>query len=127
MNVLSALVLLAATISMGLTAGVLALYAHTIMPGLAKTDDRTFVGAFQAIDRAILNPWFLGGGFFGALVFTVIAAGIGAMAALTLGWAHSMVTTATPATRSGAGIPVPMAPGTARPLKAPRRFPARTR
>jgi uncharacterized membrane protein len=55
-------------------AGVFALYAHTIMPGLAKTDDRTFVGAFQSIDRAIINPWFIVGGFFGALVFTIVAA-----------------------------------------------------
>lgn len=45
------------------------------MPGLKKTDDRTFVGAFQSIDRAIINPWFMGGGFLGALVFTA-AAGI---------------------------------------------------
>jgi uncharacterized membrane protein len=59
---------------MGLVAGVFGLYAHTIMPGLGRTDDRTFVGAFQAIDRAIINPWFLGGGFGGALVFTVVAA-----------------------------------------------------
>jgi uncharacterized membrane protein len=35
---------------------------------------RTFVGAFQSIDRAIINPWFLGGGFLGALVFTIVAA-----------------------------------------------------
>jgi uncharacterized membrane protein len=65
--------LMAATLSMGLVAGVFGLYAHTIMPGLAKTDDRTFVGAFQSLDRAILNPWFLGGGFLGALVFTALA------------------------------------------------------
>jgi uncharacterized membrane protein len=45
------------------------------MPGLKKTDDRTFIGAFQYIDRAIINPWFMGGGFVGALVFT-LAAGI---------------------------------------------------
>ena len=64
MEVLRAGSLLAATLSMGLVAGVFALYAHTIMPGLGRTDDRTFVGAFQAIDRAIINPWFIGGGFF---------------------------------------------------------------
>ncbi len=61
---------MAATISMGLVAGVFGLYAHTIMPGLSKTDDRTFVKAFQAIDRAIINPWFMGGGFLGALIFS---------------------------------------------------------
>jgi uncharacterized membrane protein len=74
MNALRAVSLMAATITMGLVAGVFGLYTHTIMPGLAKTDDRTFVGAFQAIDRAIINPWFMAGGFLGALVFTVVAA-----------------------------------------------------
>jgi len=44
------------------------------MPGLEKADDRTFVGAFQSIDRAIVNPWFIGGCFIGALVFTIVAA-----------------------------------------------------
>jgi uncharacterized membrane protein len=66
--VLRSLVLLAATVSAGLGAGAFALYAHTVMPGLGATDDRTFVAAFQALDRAILNPWFLGGSFVGTLV-----------------------------------------------------------
>ncbi|MGH8839481.1 MAG: DUF1772 domain-containing protein [Jiangellaceae bacterium] len=74
MDAVRAMSLIAATMSMGLMAGVFGLYAHTIMPGLARTDDRTFVGAFQAIDRAIINPWFLAGGFVGALVFTALAA-----------------------------------------------------
>ena len=65
--------LFAATIATGLTAGVFVLYAHTIMPGLGKADDRTFVGGFQAIDRAIINPLFMLT-FFGALVLGVIAA-----------------------------------------------------
>jgi uncharacterized membrane protein len=74
MDALRAISLIAATMSMGLMAGVFGLYAHTIMPGLGRTDDRTFVGAFQSIDRAIINPWFIAGGFFGALVFTGLAA-----------------------------------------------------
>jgi uncharacterized membrane protein len=74
MDGLRALTLMAATMSMGLVAGVFGLYGHTIMPGLKDTDDRTFIGAFQSIDRAILNPWFIGGNFFGALVFTAAAA-----------------------------------------------------
>jgi uncharacterized membrane protein len=53
---------------------VFALYAHTIMPGLHKTDDRTFVGAFQSIDRAIVNPWFMSTAFLDALVLTSAAA-----------------------------------------------------
>jgi uncharacterized membrane protein len=73
MNALRTASLLAATITTGLVAGVFGLYAHTIMPGLGKTDDRTFVGAFQSIDRAIINPWFIGLGFLGALVFTLTA------------------------------------------------------
>jgi uncharacterized membrane protein len=77
--------LMAATITMGLVAGVFVLYAHTIMPGLGKTDDRTFVGAFQAIDRAIINPWFMPM-FFGALVFTAVAAALLAGEGAVLPW-----------------------------------------
>jgi uncharacterized membrane protein len=65
--------LIAATITTGLTAGVFAVYAHTIMPGLEHTDNRTFVTAFTALDRAIINPWFMAGGFVGALVCTALA------------------------------------------------------
>jgi uncharacterized membrane protein len=54
-------------------AGVFGLYTHTIMPGLRRTDDRTFVGAFQAMDRAIINPWFMAS-FLGALVLSGLAA-----------------------------------------------------
>ena len=73
MNSLRALSLLAATLTMGLITGAFALYAHTIMPGLKATDDRTFVAAFQAMDRAIINPWFMLTGFLGALAFTLAA------------------------------------------------------
>jgi uncharacterized membrane protein len=72
MSALSNVVVAVATALTGLAAGVFALYAHTIMPGLKQTDDRTFVGAFQAIDRAIINPWFMIT-FFGALIATGVA------------------------------------------------------
>jgi uncharacterized membrane protein len=74
MTEVRAISLLAATLTMGLVAGAFALYAHTVMPGLKKTDDRTFVAAFQSLYRAIINPWFMAGGFLGALVFTIAAA-----------------------------------------------------
>ena len=74
MTTLRAISLLGATITMGLVTGAFALYAHTIMPGLRNTDDRTFVAAFQATDRAIINPWFMTTAFLGALLFTLFAA-----------------------------------------------------
>ena len=65
--------LIAATMTTGLMAGVFGLYQHTVMAGLGRTGDRTFIGAFQAIDRAIINPWFMLS-FIGALLFTAVSA-----------------------------------------------------
>jgi uncharacterized membrane protein len=70
-----AVALIVATITMGLMAGVFGLYSNTIMRGLGATDDRTFVGAFQAIDRAIINPLFMLT-FSGALVSTGVTAAL---------------------------------------------------
>jgi uncharacterized membrane protein len=70
----SAITLITATVTMGLAAGVFALFAHTIMPGQRGTDDRTFVDVFQHLDRAIVNPWFMVTAFLGALVCTAAAA-----------------------------------------------------
>lgn len=69
MEVLRTVLLIAATIVMGLMGGIFFLYSNTIMPGLGKTDDRTFVGAFQAIDTRIINPIFMLT-FFGGLVLS---------------------------------------------------------
>jgi len=74
MNFLRAASLLGATLTMGLATGAFALYAHTVMPGLKHTDDRTFVTAFGAMDRAIINPWFMISAFLGALLLTIAAA-----------------------------------------------------
>lgn len=60
--------LVAATITVGLTAGLLFGFACAVMPGLARADDRTFVAGFQLMDRAIINPLFLVV-FAGAVVF----------------------------------------------------------
>lgn len=49
----------AATIATGLMAGVYLIFAIAIMPGLRRLDDTGFVAAFQAIDRAIINPIFV--------------------------------------------------------------------
>jgi hypothetical protein len=53
MDTLATLSLLAATLAAG-SGGYLALYAYTVMPGLAATDARAFFAAFSAfsaIDR----------------------------------------------------------------------------
>jgi uncharacterized membrane protein len=75
MDVLRGIALVAATVTVGLMAGVFWIYANAIMPGLGRTDDRTFVGAFQSIDKAIINPLFLAT-FLGALVLTGLAAAL---------------------------------------------------
>ncbi|MEU6250537.1 DUF1772 domain-containing protein [Glycomyces sp. NPDC047010] len=66
-------VLLLATLTTGLTAGVYTDWSNTIMPGLGEVDDRTFVGAFQALDTAITNPLFLGVEFTGSLLLIALA------------------------------------------------------
>jgi uncharacterized membrane protein len=73
MNGLRVASLMAAVMTTGLMAGIYGIYSNAFMPGLAKTDDKTFVGAFQAVDRAILNPVFLLLGFLGAAVFSALA------------------------------------------------------
>ena len=67
--------LILAVVTVGMFAGVFGLYSNAIMPGLRRTDDRTFVGAFQAIDTAVINPVFLFM-LFGGLVFTGLALGL---------------------------------------------------
>jgi uncharacterized membrane protein len=67
--------LIAATIAMGLMAGVFGIYSNALMPGLRRTDDRTFVSAFQAIDKAIINPLFMTS-FFVALLLPALSAGL---------------------------------------------------
>ena len=63
---------IAATMTMGLMAGVFGIFSNAIMPGLRRTDDRTFVAAFQSIDRSIINPAFMVT-FIGALALTALA------------------------------------------------------
>jgi len=68
------IVLSLATLTSGLVAGVYVFYAHTVMPGLGRAGDRTFVAGFQALDRAIVNPWFMVTAFLGAPVLAAVAA-----------------------------------------------------
>ena len=52
------LLLVATTIATGLLAGFFYSYACSVMPGLARADDRTLVDGMQQINEAILNPVF---------------------------------------------------------------------
>ena len=65
-------VLWAATITMGLTAGTFFAFSVGTMPGLAKTDDHSFVVAMQAINDKIQNPAFFAA-FFGTFFLTIAA------------------------------------------------------
>jgi uncharacterized membrane protein len=85
MDALQGVVLLAATLAMGLMAGVFWIYSNATMPGLRRTDDRTFVGAFKAIDSAIINPPFLST-FFGALLLPGAAAALSVSDGDVLPW-----------------------------------------
>ncbi|MCU7825021.1 DUF1772 domain-containing protein [Kitasatospora sp. DSM 101779] len=64
--------LLAATVATGLMAGLFYAFACSVMPGLGRSGDRTFVEAMQRINTAILNGWFAAA-FVGALLLTVAA------------------------------------------------------
>ncbi|MGW2254845.1 anthrone oxygenase family protein [Kitasatospora sp. NPDC001660] len=66
-------VLVTATIAMGLMAGLFFAFDVSVMPGLAKGDDRTYVTAMQNINKAIENGLF-GLVFVGAFVATGVAA-----------------------------------------------------
>jgi uncharacterized membrane protein len=57
----------------GLAAGLFYAYSMSVMPGLARVGDRTFVEAMNSINKAILNGWFAIV-FGGAIVLTVVAA-----------------------------------------------------
>ena len=73
MTSLRTAVLLAATLTTGLAAGLFTSWAYSVMPGVGRADDRTFVTAVQRMNEAILNGWFAVC-FGGALVFGVLAA-----------------------------------------------------
>ncbi|MEV5750238.1 anthrone oxygenase family protein [Actinoallomurus sp. NPDC052308] len=70
---LQTVLLLAATVTTGLMAGLFAAFAYSVMPGLRRSDDRAFVEVMQNINKAIINGWFMLC-FMGALVFLIGAA-----------------------------------------------------
>ncbi|WP_446217810.1 hypothetical protein [Micromonospora sp. IBHARD004] len=79
MTLLRTAVLAGATLATGLMAGRFFAYSCWVMPGLAATDDRSFVGTMQWINRRILNGWFLAAFLGAVLLFALAVALIGAL------------------------------------------------
>ena len=52
------LILIAAIISTGLMAGIFFTWTNAVKPGIGTLDDMTYMKAFQAMNRLILNPLF---------------------------------------------------------------------
>jgi uncharacterized membrane protein len=75
MELLRTTTLIAATLTVGLMAGLYFAFIVSVMPGLARVDDRAFVVTMQRINVAIINGWFLLA-FLGGLVFTALAAAL---------------------------------------------------
>lgn len=67
MDSITLIALVLTTVLTGLSAGFFYAWSCSVMPGLAKTDDHTFINAMQTINTAMLNPAFAVR-FFGPLV-----------------------------------------------------------
>lgn len=67
------------SITLGLMSGIVFAYANSVMPGLARAGDRTFVEACRHMNKVITNPAFLVVSNL-ALVATLAAAALGFLA-----------------------------------------------
>ncbi|MGW1997482.1 anthrone oxygenase family protein [Embleya sp. NPDC001921] len=65
-------ILVAATITSGLTAGLFVAFSYSVMPALRRSDDRTFIEVMQNVNEVILNPVFTSC-FVGGLAFAIAA------------------------------------------------------
>ncbi|MPZ79328.1 MAG: DUF1772 domain-containing protein [Actinophytocola sp.] len=74
-----------ATIAAGLIAGLFYAYACSVMPGLARGDDKTFVEGMRGINVAIVNGWFMLS-FLGAPLLAAAAGLLHLRSGPTLWW-----------------------------------------
>jgi uncharacterized membrane protein len=79
-----AVLLAASTVAVGLMAGFFYAYACSVMVGLNRVDDRTFIATMQWINATVRNAAFAPA-FFGALVLTIAAAAV-AVPSRRAGW-----------------------------------------
>lgn len=88
-------ILVGATLTTGLTAGLLYAFAHCVIPGLRTLPDTDYLRGFQRIDSAISNPW-MGLAFLGSPALTLTALVLhvreGGAVLLWLGLALALVT-----------------------------------
>lgn len=70
---MTTLILIAATLFVGLMAGLFYAWSISVTPGLAMTEAEPYLRAFQAMNRAILQPLFFVA-FFGALILLPLLA-----------------------------------------------------
>ncbi len=61
------------TVAVGLMSGLYWAFTTAVMPGLRDVEDRAFVNVMQAINRRILNAWFLPV-FMGSLLLPIATA-----------------------------------------------------
>lgn len=59
MDLLRAVSLFAALLTSGLMAGLYFAFSTSVLPGMGRRDDNTFVDSMRAMNSAILNPLFL--------------------------------------------------------------------
>ena len=64
--------LVGAVLTTAMVAGLLYVFAHSVMPGLGTLDDRGLLLSFQRVDAAISNPWMMAT-FLGSPVLTLAA------------------------------------------------------
>jgi uncharacterized membrane protein len=74
-GILLAVLLAASTVAVGLMAGFFYAYACSVMVGLDRVDDRTFITTMQWINATVRNAAFAPA-FFGALLLTVAASAV---------------------------------------------------
>jgi uncharacterized membrane protein len=98
-------VVLLAIVLNALQAGTYYTWASGVMPGLARTDDRTFVDAIQEMNRAIVNPVFMLS-FLGAPAVSVVAAIVVGGDARWWGVAAAALSVATIVITFGGNIPL---------------------
>ena len=76
MNILFSTLLITATLSTAMIAGLVFTFSTVIMPGIGKLDDRAFVKAFQVIDGIIQNGQPLFGLVWVGSILSLFAAAI---------------------------------------------------